>query len=63
MSTKTIICIANPDTTVGPEVTLYECPCRECWRMAQEANDDDTPRDLYRNWRADRLPDPTEGTR
>lgn len=28
-----IDCIANSDMTKGPEVPLWECPCRECTHM------------------------------
>lgn len=36
-------CIANSDPAKGPEVPLWECPCRECTRLDWEALDDDRP--------------------
>lgn len=33
---ETATCIANSDTTKGPEVPLWECPCRECWELEQD---------------------------
>ncbi len=28
-----IECIANSDTTKGPEVLVYECPCAACTKL------------------------------
>jgi hypothetical protein len=50
-------CIANSNTSVGPEVTLWDCPCIECWRLAQDVTDE-CDRELYRDWRDDRTPPP-----
>ena len=36
-------CIANSDMAKGPEVPLWECPCRGCTRLDWEALDDDRP--------------------
>ncbi len=47
-------CIANSDTSVGPEVTLWDCPCINCWRLAQDITDE-SDRELYREWRDERL--------
>lgn len=33
-------CIANSDTTKGPEVPLWDCPCPDCTRMEWELNVD-----------------------
>ena len=47
------VCVANSDTDKGPEVPLWECPCRECTRLDWEALDDDergSLRDHRRVW-------------
>jgi len=31
-------CIANSDTTKGPEVPLWECPCAECVDLERQAS-------------------------
>lgn len=46
-------CIANPGNDGEKEVTLWDCPCIECWRLAQDVTDE-CDRELYREWRDDR---------
>lgn len=59
MTTMAVIdCIANSDPSKGPEVPLWECPCRECTQLDWEA-DEETQR-LYgtiKRFRQDRFPE------
>ena len=52
MSTTTE-CIANSDTSKGPEVPLWDCPCRECWRLEQDITDPEG-QVTYAEWKDER---------
>jgi len=53
-----VICRANSDTTLGPEIPLWECPCRECWKLEMELlgsfDDMKDQRVSWRVWRKER---------
>jgi hypothetical protein len=53
-----VACIANSDTTAGPEVPLWECPCRECWSLEMDLlgsfEDMADQRVPYATWRDER---------
>ena len=37
------------------QTPLWDCPCRECWKLEQDLNDMlDIPKEKYSEWKADR---------
>ena len=37
------------------QTPLWDCPCRECWKLEQDLNDMlDIEREAYNQWKADR---------
>jgi len=56
---ETVGCIANSDTDIGPEVPLWDCPCRECWKLEREVVTNDLAHrpgefPTYAEWRDER---------
>lgn len=36
------------------KIPLWECPCRECWKLEQDIKFDDELGETYAEWRAER---------